>query len=157
MTPEKGIADFIFNSSSPGKWNLTMQGNEAWMHLTLASPTEKAVVRTVSTNDIQVVMRTLITPGEGLVVRSFQAVFASDFPDNAGLAVAEVYDLSEGKTKKEKFSTDSKPSTALFDSEGLPGCRRGRKIMIGTSGSIRLNGQPNGTTQTDHDHIPRLI
>ena len=100
MTPEKGIADFIFNSSSPGKWNLTMQGNEAWMHLTLASPTENAVVRTVSTNDIQVVMRTLITPGEGLFVRSFQAVFASDFPDNAGLAVAEVYDLSEGKTKK---------------------------------------------------------
>lgn len=100
MTPEKGMADFIFNSSSPGKWNLTMQGREAWMHLTLASTTEQTVVRTVATNDIEQIKQILMAPGEGLVVRSFQAVFASDFPDNAGLAVAEVYDLSEGKTKK---------------------------------------------------------
>jgi len=96
----KGKADFAFSSTSPGTWNLSLEGSEAWMHLTLASATEQTVVRTVATNDIEQIKQTLMAPGEGLVVRSFQAVFASDFPDNSGLGVAEVYDLTEGKTKK---------------------------------------------------------
>lgn len=96
----KGKADFSFTSNSPGTWSLALEGSGAWMHLTMASSTDQIVVRAVSTNDIGLVKQTLISPGEGLFVRSFQAVFASDFPDNSGIGVAEVYELVEGKTKK---------------------------------------------------------
>lgn len=96
----KGKADFAFSSNAPGSWSLALEGSATWMHLTLATTDDHKIVRTVATNDIQCVKQTLAAPGEGLVIRSFQAVFTSDFPDNAGLGVAEVYDLSEGKTKK---------------------------------------------------------
>ncbi|MHA5498464.1 hypothetical protein ACVSNS_01530 [Pseudomonas aeruginosa] len=97
---QKGKADFAFSSSAPGTWNLSLEGSEPWMHLTLASSTDHAVVRTVATNDIALIKEALVSPGQGLVVRSFQAVFASDFPDNVGLGVSEVYGLIEGRTKK---------------------------------------------------------
>ncbi|MDG9922423.1 MULTISPECIES: hypothetical protein [unclassified Pseudomonas] len=100
MTADKGKAEFLFSSNAPGSWNLSLEGSETWMHLTIASSDEQTVVRTLATNDIERVKQTLLSPGEGLFVRSFQAIFVSDFPDNAGLGVAEVYDLSEGKTKK---------------------------------------------------------
>lgn len=96
----KGKTDFAFSSTSPGTWHLAIEGSEPWMHLTLASATDQTVVRTVATNDIAMVKEALFSPGEGLVVKSFQAVFASDFPDNAGLGVSEVYGLIEGRTKK---------------------------------------------------------
>lgn len=96
----KGKTDFAFSSTSPGTWNLSLEGSEAWMHLTLASSSEQNVVRTVATNDIEHVKQTLIAPGDGLVVRSFQVVFSCDFPDNVGLGVSEVYGLVEGRTKK---------------------------------------------------------
>lgn len=110
----KGKAEFAFSSTSPGTWNLSLEGSEAWMHLTLASTTEQAIVRTVSTNDIQLVKSTLAAPGEGLVVQSFQAVFASNFPDNSGLGVAEVYDLTEGKTKKGEVFYRLKTNFGIF-------------------------------------------
>lgn len=97
---QKGKADFAFSTNAPGTWNLVLEGSEPWMHLTLTSSTEHAIVRRVSTNDIELVKQTLASPGNGLVVRSFQAVFASNFPDNAGLGVSEVYGLIEGRTKK---------------------------------------------------------
>lgn len=97
---KKGKADFAFSSSAPGTWNLALEGSEPWMHLTFANSTDQTVVRTVATNDIALVKEALVSPGQGLVVRSFQAVFASAFPDNAGLGVSEVYGLIEGRTKK---------------------------------------------------------
>lgn len=97
---QKGKADFAFSSTSPGTWNLALEGSEPWMHLTLVNSTDQSVVRTVATNDIEIVKEALMSPGSGLVVRSFQAVFASDFPDNAGLGVSEVYCLIEGQTKR---------------------------------------------------------
>lgn len=96
----KGKADFAFSSTSPGTWNLALEGSEPWMHLTLASSSDQTVVRTVATNDITLVKATLLSPGQGLVVRSFQAVFACDYPDNSGVGVSEVYGLIEGRTKK---------------------------------------------------------
>lgn len=96
----KGKTDFAFSSTSPGTWSLSLEGSEAWMHLTLANETDQTVVRTVATNDITLVKETLVSAGQGLVVRSFQAVFACDFPDNSGVGVSEVFGLIEGRTKK---------------------------------------------------------
>lgn len=104
MRPEeraqKGKADFMFSSDAPGLWSLTKQGSEPWVHITLACSTEKKVVRTVSTNDPALVKQTLVTPGEGFFVRSFQAVFSCEFPDNVGIGVADVYELTEVQTKR---------------------------------------------------------
>ena len=100
MEPLKGKTDFAFSSDAPGRWSLTKKGTEPWMHITLACLTEKSVVSTISTNDSELVKRTLAAPGEGLYVRSFQTVFSCDFPDNVGVGVADVYELSEGQTKR---------------------------------------------------------
>lgn len=84
------------------------------MLLTLASSADQAVVRAVSTNDIEYVKQTLMSPGDGLFVRSFQVVFASDFPDNMGLGVAEVYELVEGKTKRKEVFYRLKTKYGVF-------------------------------------------
>ena len=97
---QKGKAEFVFSSDAPGTWSLIKKGSEPWMHLTLACSTERMVVNTVSTNDPKLVKRTLASPGEGLYVRSFQAVFSCDFPDNVGVGIADVYELREGQTKR---------------------------------------------------------
>lgn len=96
---QKGNADFAFSSDAPGRWSLTKKGSEPWMHITLACSTEKTVVNTVSTNDPKLVKRTLASPGDGLCVRSFQAVFSCDFHDNVGIGVADVFKFTEERTK----------------------------------------------------------
>ncbi|EIU7180176.1 MULTISPECIES: hypothetical protein [Pseudomonas] len=110
----KGKTDFAFGSTAPGTWNLSLEGREPWMLLTLASSADQAVVRAISSNDIELVKQTLISPGEGLFVRSFQVVFASDFPDNLGVGVAEVYELIEGKTKKKEVFYRLKTKYGVF-------------------------------------------
>lgn len=75
-------------------------GDAPWIHLTLAEGVEGAVVRTVSTNDVELVKQTLEQRGDGLSVRSFQAVFPCNFPDNQGIGVADIYELTERRTKK---------------------------------------------------------
>lgn len=100
MSAQAGRTDFAFSSNAPGIWSLSKKGSEPWMHITLACSTEKTIVRTVSTNDAELIMQTLTAPGEGLFVRSFQAVFSCTFPDNVGIGVADVYELSEGKTTR---------------------------------------------------------
>ncbi|RUF04464.1 hypothetical protein P9K38_21100 [Pseudomonas sp. 905_Psudmo1] len=84
------------------------------MLLTLASSADQAVVRAISSNDIELVRQTLVSPGDGLFVRSFQVVFASDFPDNLGMGVAEVYELIEGKTKKKEVFYRLKTKYGVF-------------------------------------------
>lgn len=96
----KGKADFAVSSDTPGTWSLTKTGREPWMHITLACSTTKSVVSTLATNDANLVKQTLTAPGEGLLVRSFQVVFSSDFPDNTGVGVAEVFELKEAQTKR---------------------------------------------------------
>ena len=100
MESQKGKADFTFSSDSPGAWGLMKKGREPWMHITLACSDKQSIVSTVSTNDPELVKRTLASPGEGLFVRSFQAVFSCDFPDNVGIGVADIYSLSEARTKR---------------------------------------------------------
>lgn len=39
-------------------------------------------------------------PGEGLYIRSFQAVVSCNFPDNTGIAVADVLKLIEQRTRR---------------------------------------------------------
>lgn len=97
---QKGNADFAFSSDAPGAWSLMKKGCEPWMHITLACSNKQSIVSTVSTNDPELVKRTLASPGDGLFVRSFQAVFTCDFPDNIGIGVADVYKLSEARTKR---------------------------------------------------------
>lgn len=110
----KGKTDFAFGSTAPGTWSLSLEGREPWMLLTLASSAEQVVVRTVSTNDIELVKQTLRSPGDGLFVRAFQVVFASEFPDNTGMGVAEVYELIEGKTKKKEVFYRLKTKYGVF-------------------------------------------
>lgn len=111
LDDQKGIADFLFSSEGPGRWCLVKHGGDApWIHLTLSAKEDDVVVRTISTNDAEIVKQVLNQPGEGLRVRSFQAVFPCSFPDNQGVGVADIYELREGKTKKgvifHSFSTN---------------------------------------------------
>lgn len=100
MEYQKGKADFAFSSDAPSTWSLIKKGSEPWMHITLACSNKQSIVSTVSTNDPELVKRTLAAPGEGLCVRSFQAVFSCDFPDNIGIGVADVFELREARTKR---------------------------------------------------------
>lgn len=70
------------------------------MSITLASKETDGVVNTIATNDPEIIKRTLEEPGEGLYIRSFQAVVSCDFPDNKGIAVADVLKLIEERTKR---------------------------------------------------------
>jgi hypothetical protein len=100
MAAKAGHTDFEFKSESPGLWCLTKKGRDAWVHITLACSTVKTVVRSVLTNDASLIKQTLADPGEGLALRSFQMVFPSDFPDNIGVGVADIYEMKEAQTKR---------------------------------------------------------
>lgn len=99
MGSQKGKSDFTFSSDAPGAWSLMKKGREPWMHITLACSDKQSIVSTVSTNDPELVKQTLASPGDGLFVRSFQAVFSCDFPDNVGVGIADVFKLTEERTK----------------------------------------------------------
>ncbi|MFS4427428.1 hypothetical protein [Stutzerimonas stutzeri] len=70
------------------------------MSITLASVETNGVVNTIATNDPESIKRTLNAAGEGLYIRSFQAVVSCDFPDNKGIAVADVLKFIEERTKR---------------------------------------------------------
>ncbi len=70
------------------------------MSITLASVETNGVVNTIATNDPEIIKRTLKEPGEGLYIRSFQAVVSCNYPDNKGIAVADVLKLIEERTKR---------------------------------------------------------
>lgn len=96
----KGKAEFAVSSDTAATWSLLKSGREPWMHITLACLTTNSVISTLATNDANLVKKTLADPGEGLFVRSFQVVFSSDFPDNTGVGVADVYEFKEEETKR---------------------------------------------------------
>lgn len=100
MAAQAGHIDFEFKSESAGLWCLNKKGSERWMSITLASKETDGVVNTIATNDPEIIKRTLEEPGEGLYIRSFQAVVSCDFPDNKGIAVADVLKLIEERTKR---------------------------------------------------------
>ena len=100
MAAQAGHIDFDFKSESAGLWCLNKKGSERWMSITLASTETNCVVNTIATNDPEIIKRTLKEPGEGLFIRSFQAVVSCDFPDNKGIAVADVLKLIEQQTKR---------------------------------------------------------
>lgn len=92
--------DLEFKHGTSGAWCLSKKGQEPWMVITLASVTDKSVICTISTNDAEVVKKTLVAPGQGLFVRSFQLAFSCDYPDNMGIGIADVYEFREASTKK---------------------------------------------------------
>lgn len=94
MVAKAGNIDFEFKSERAGLWCLNKKGSERWMSITLASTETNEVVNTIATNDTEIIKRILSAPGEGLRIRSFQTVVTCDFPDNKGIAVADVLDLS---------------------------------------------------------------
>ena len=100
MAAQAGHIDFEFKSESAGLWCLNKKGSERWMSITLASKETDGVVNTIATNDPEIIKRTLEEPGEGLYIRSLQAVVSCDFPDNKGIAVADVLKLIEERTKR---------------------------------------------------------
>lgn len=100
MTTQAGHIDFEFKSESAGLWCLNKIGGERWMSITLASVETNGVVNTIATNDPEIIKRTLKEPGEGLYIRSFQAVVSCNYPDNKGIAVADVLKLIEERTKR---------------------------------------------------------
>lgn len=100
MAAQAGHIDFEFKSESAGLWCLNKIGSERWMSITLASVETNGVVNNIATNDPEIIKRTLNVPGEGLYIRSFQMVSICDFPDNKGIAVADVLKLIEERTKR---------------------------------------------------------
>ena len=100
MATQAGHIDFEFKSESAGLWCLNKKGSERWMSITLASVETNSVVNTIATNDPEIIKRTLNAAGEGLYIRSFQAVVSCDFPDNKGIAVADVLKFIEERTKR---------------------------------------------------------
>ncbi len=100
MTAQAGYIDVEFKSESSGLWLLNKKGSERWMSITLASVETNDVVNTIATNDLEIIKHTLQEPGEGLYIRSFQMVSSCDFPDNKGIAVADVLKLIEQRTKR---------------------------------------------------------
>lgn len=100
MAAQAGHIDFEFKSESAGLWCLNKKGSERWMSITLASVETNGVVNTIATNDPEIIKRTLNAPGEGLYIRSFQAVVSCDFPGNKGIAVADVLKFIEERTKR---------------------------------------------------------
>lgn len=100
MAAQAGHIDFEFKSESAGLWCLNKKGSEHWMSITLASTETNGVVNTIATNDTEIIKRILNSPGEGLYIRSFQAVVSCNFPDNKGIAVADVLKLVEQRTKR---------------------------------------------------------
>lgn len=103
MVAKAGHIDFEFKSERAGLWCLNKQGSERWMSITLASAETNGVVNTIATNDPEIIKRTLKEPGEGLYIRSFQAVVGCNFPDNKGIAVADVLKLIEKRTKRHEL------------------------------------------------------
>lgn len=100
MAAQAGHTDFEFKSESPGLWCLNKQGRDLFMNITLARTGTDNVAKTIASNDPEIIKRTLSTPGDGLYVRSFQAVFSCNFPDNSGIGVADVLKFKEERTKR---------------------------------------------------------
>ena len=100
MAAQAGHIDFEFKSESAGLWCLNKKGSERWLSITLASKETNGVVNTIATNDPEIIKKTLKEPGEGLYIRSFQSVVSCNFPDNQGIAVADVLKLIEERTKR---------------------------------------------------------
>lgn len=100
MGAQAGHTDFEFKAERPGLWCLSKKGRELWMNVTLAQADTNSVVNTIATNDPEIIKRTLSSPGDGLYVRSFQAVFSCNFPDNKGIGVADVLMFKEERTKR---------------------------------------------------------
>lgn len=100
MVAQAGHIDFEFKSERAGLWCLNKRGSERWMSITLASTETNSVVNTIATNDSEIIKRMLKEPGEGLYIRSFQAVVSCNFPDNTGIAVADVLKLIEQRTRR---------------------------------------------------------
>lgn len=93
--------DFSFSSSGHGKWCLVNHDVVTpWIHLSLTEADDGATTRTLLTNDMGVVRQALLQPRARERIKSFQAVFPSNFPDNRGWGVAEIYEFVEQKTRK---------------------------------------------------------
>ena len=96
----KGIWDCHLGTGGRGTWCFVNYNADAPLILiTLAEILEEKRAQTFLTTDIVFVKQVLAEPGEGLKVKSFQAVFPSDYPDNQGWGVAEIYEVQESKTK----------------------------------------------------------
>lgn len=100
MAAQAGHTDFEFKSESPGLWCLNKLGRELFMNISLAHTDTDNVVKIIASNDPEIIKRTLGAPGDGLYVRSFQAVFSCNFPDNQGIEVADVLKFKEERTKR---------------------------------------------------------
>lgn len=91
---------FDFSSSGPGQWCLVNNDTETpWFHFTLVLE-NGAPLQTVLTSDMALVRQIIVKRLEGIRIKSFQALFPSTYPDNAGWGIAEIYELKEQKTKK---------------------------------------------------------
>ncbi|KJS78306.1 MAG: hypothetical protein JL55_14970 [Pseudomonas sp. BICA1-14] len=95
------MMDFSFSSSGRGKWCLVNHDVDTpWIHISFIEAEGRSVTRTLLTSDMALVKEILKQSGAGLRIKSFQAVFPSDFPDNQGWGIAEIYEFTEKKTRK---------------------------------------------------------
>lgn len=95
----QGVWDCHLGSSGLGSWCFVNYDlRTPWLHITLVDPTDNPN-QALLTNDMVLVKQVLERPHDDLKIKSFQAVFPSDFPDNKGWGIAEVYKVQESKTR----------------------------------------------------------
>lgn len=95
------MMDFSFSSSGRGKWCLVNHDVETpWIHISFTEAEGGSSPLTLFTSDMALVTEILKQPGSVGRIKSFQAVFPCDFPDNQGWGIAEIYEFTEKKTRK---------------------------------------------------------
>lgn len=84
--------------SDHGRWSVMMNDSHApWIYMALG---DVEGGDSFMTNDMGLVKNKLSQVMGGYHLRVFQAIFPCDFPDNKGVGVSDVYQFTEGKTKK---------------------------------------------------------
>ncbi len=100
----QGVWDCHLGSTGRGSWCFANYDMHApWLHITLDESAENPA-QTLLTNDIvlvkQLMEQLMEQTSESLKLKSFQAVFPSDFSDNKGWGIAEIDKMTESKTRK---------------------------------------------------------
>tara|TARA_R110002126_G_scaffold250138_1_gene393033 strand:- start:13870 stop:14331 length:462 start_codon:yes stop_codon:yes gene_type:complete len=96
----QGVWDCHIGSSGLGSWCFVNYDLcTPWLHITLVE-SANSQGQALLTNDVVLVKQLLEQVAEGLKIRSFQAVFPSNFPDNKGWGIAEIDQMTESKTRK---------------------------------------------------------
>jgi hypothetical protein len=95
------VLDFDFSATKRGKWSLiNHDSSTSWIHVSYLDKSEDQSLKVFMTSDMELVKELLERNEHDIEIKSFQIMFPSKFPDNPGWGIAEIYELTEEKTKK---------------------------------------------------------